>query len=203
MHQSIPQQKRSQKQRVARVALALLLLLTTLLLAAPVPAYACSCVEGTPPRQALDRAAAVFAGTVLDVNTFALPLLDNSLQPVRVTFEVNQVWKGEVAGRAVIRTAQDSAACGYDFAAGTAYLVYAYQSEDGLATGLCERTTEITNAGEDLAVLGIGDAPLTAGERSPIWLPLVLGGAFFFLVIGAVLAFAILRARPVAREDPV
>lgn len=203
MHQSIPRQKRSEIQRVANVALVLVLLLTTLLLAAPAPAYACSCVEGMPPRQALDRAAAVFAGTVLDVDTFALPLLDNSFRPVRVTFEVNQVWKGEVAERAVIRTAQDSAACGYNFAAGTAYLVYAYQSEDGLATGLCERTIELTNAGEDLAVLGIGEAPLTASEGAAIWLPLVLGAVFFFLVIGAVLAFAILRARPVAREDQV
>lgn len=65
MHQSIPQQKHSQKHRVARVALVLVLLLTTLLLAAPAPAYACSCVEETPPRQALDRAAAVLAFAIL------------------------------------------------------------------------------------------------------------------------------------------
>jgi len=201
MHQFIPRQNSTEKQHLAHVALVLVLLLTALLLAAPAPAYACSCVEGTPPGQALDRSAAVFAGTVLDVDTPALSLLGNSLRPVRVTFQVNQVWKGEVAERIVIRTAQDSAACGYNFSAGTAYLVYAHQSEDGLATGLCERTTELANAGEDLAVLGLGEAPLTAGERAPIWLPLVLGGGFFFLVVGAVLAFAILRARPAARED--
>lgn len=180
--------------RIFAVILVLVLMLTGL--AIPKVTYACSCVPPAPPEQVLARADAVFAGTILDVDTFALPLLDRSTVPVRVTIEVNKVWKGGVSERVVIRTARDEAACGYNFNVGDDYLVYAHPSEYGLVTGLCERTTELGTASEDLAVLGSGEPPLMIEEGAPIWLRLFLGGLLFLLLTGAILAFAILRGRP-------
>ena len=204
MHQFIAQERDdSSRRNIATMALVLVLLVTLLLLATPAPAYACSCAPPPSPSLERDRADAVFSGTALDVDTFALPLLDQSGLPVRVTFEVNGVWKGDLSQRVVVRTARDEAACGYDFTVGKDYLVYARKGEDGLVTGLCDRTTARGNAAEDLAALGAPEPPLTVNEGSPVWLRITLGGLLFFLAMAGVLAFAILRGRRAARAEPL
>ena len=119
------------------------------LLTAP-SVWACSCVPSPPPRDALDEAAFVFAGRVLEIreinNDDHFPLLD-------VTLWVERPFKGFFIETVNVLTARDGAACGFPFQKDERYLVYAHLGEDGtLHVSLCSRTARIKDAREDLLV---------------------------------------------------
>ncbi len=122
--------------------------------------YACSCVPVGSPQEELDRSDAVFGGTVASIERV-------DPMNVRVTFDVAQVWKGQVVSPLVVTTTADGAACGYQFAPGGEYIVYAYAQDGGLATSLCSRTQPAANAGDDLALLGEGAVPNAAPPPAP------------------------------------
>lgn len=109
-------------------------------------ALACSCAPPGPPDKARDAADAVFSGKVLGVNSAASGL--------EVDIRVEGSWKGIPCETVVVRTASDSAMCGYTFEVGRTYLIYAHQQEGAFSTNLCTRTRPIDEAGEDLAALG-------------------------------------------------
>jgi hypothetical protein len=123
-------------------------------------AHACKCAEPEPPSAALASAQAVFQGEVA-----ALQEIDNALV---VTLRVPKAWKGIVsAEEARVRTRKDSAACGYPFAVGENYLVYAQAlepAEDGVSLQVlrCGRTRPLAEAEEDLRALGLGAIPVSA-----------------------------------------
>jgi ATP-dependent Clp protease, protease subunit len=113
---------------------------------------------------------------------------------VDVTFEVSEVYAGSVPSRAVVNTADNSAACGFTFEPGQAYVVLAQTSGTGLATNLCMGTALASEVGEeDLGSLGPPSAPAAAspgggatGEAMSQSAPLgLIGGG---LALGAVLA---------------
>lgn len=145
-----------------------------LFVANPRCAYACSCLPPGPPRDALATSDAVFAGKVVKLSA---PLGDavNSVDPVSVTFEVSQSWKGAPAQTVVVKTASSSASCGFNFEQGREYLVYAETADGELQAGLCSRTQALATAAEDLAALGTGQAPATGaatgGSQTPSQLP--------------------------------
>lgn len=122
------------------------------------PVFACSCIAPPPPQEARDQSAAVFAGTVKNINVPEGEII-SSADPVGITFDVSDVWKGEVSETQIITTPRDSASCGYAFEMGMDYLVYAYEGEDGLQTHLCSRTTLLTADVEDLNALGDSTRP--------------------------------------------
>lgn len=119
-------------------------------------AQACSCMLPPPPPEALADAAAVFVGEVINIDGatdkggFAL---------LRVRFRIESTWKGDVEETVEVRTASHSAACGYPFKQGNAYLVYAHEHEGLLRASLCSRTTAIENADADLEALGASSKP--------------------------------------------
>ena len=156
--------------RIIRSTLAALLLFI-LLGSAPDRAFACSCMTPAPPLEAMANSDAVFAGKVVRIDTQE-GAITSSADPIKITFEVSRVWKGEQNSAIALATARDSASCGYPFMVGEEYLVYANSSETGLATGLCSRTMPLSTAGQDLAALGEGVAPPPAeqSESSPaLW----------------------------------
>ena len=113
--------------------------------------FACSCAPPPPPKEALAASSAVFTGKVVaveDVGDFQRS----------VTIEVASSWKGVKAKTVTVKTAKDSAACGYGFEKGKSYLVYAREVKEGeakvLSTNLCSRTRTLAEAKEDLAALG-------------------------------------------------
>lgn len=126
------------------------------------PSYsqACSCAEPAPVEEELERKTAVFSGKVTDIS---IPnnrsSTWSSADPVNVTLEVFEVWKGEVEETVTIQTVRDEASCGYHFSQDKEYIVFAYGSPDKLQTGLCERTKLLRGASEELAILGEGKAP--------------------------------------------
>lgn len=113
--------------------------------------YACSCAQPASVQSELKNKAAIFSGKVIkmkETDTVKTALI-----------EVDQIWKGPSQSQIMLKTATDSAGCGMEFIEGENYLVYAYGEKNHLETGLCERTTFLSDATEDLNILGSGKEP--------------------------------------------
>lgn len=119
---------------------------------------ACSCIQPAPPLESLEQSSAVFAGKVVDI-TVPRRINIRSDDPIKVTFEVSQIWKGPDYKTIILTTARDGVSCGYSFKENEEYIVYTYGEEDELSTSICSRTKLLSNAQEDLQDLGAGDLP--------------------------------------------
>ena len=71
----------------------------------------------------------------------------------RVTFKVNQVYKGIAQSNGELDIFTSFTDCGIHFVKGETYLVYATKLQTGYETGACSRTLRLSDAGEDLAYL--------------------------------------------------
>ncbi len=142
-----------------RLGALLLALLCSVFLAIPSSAYACKCIfpETAPAREA---ATAVFEGRVTAVEEVP-PEGEVGMGMKRVTLALVRTWKGlENKESVTVSTNASSASCGYDFEPNTSYLVYAGGSEAALDVSGCSRTRRMSDASEDLAVLGVGITPV-------------------------------------------
>lgn len=127
---------------------------------ATTPALACSCIAQTV-EQAKQDAIAIFEGRVTSIAPEAGS--DPEMPQLLVTFDIARSWQGLRDQTSItLRTAESSASCGYGFRQGTSYLVYATGSAARLEAQLCSRTQPVSDAREDLAVLGEG---VPAGKR--------------------------------------
>ncbi len=128
--------------------------------AIPHVASACSCLPPEPPKDALDKADAVFVGRVVVADDAGA---GDTFRRIRYQFEVSRSWKGDPGATVSLSSAADSAACGRSFALDEEYLVYAYADQSGeLTDSLCSRTRTLVSADEDLAVHGPGKLPESA-----------------------------------------
>lgn len=145
----------------------LLVIIVSMLAIETESACACSCAPPGSPDEELTRATAVFTGKVVGL---AKPLDGfgpiSSADPIKVTFQVYTVWKGSISQTTTITTSRSGASCGYTFEKGSEYIVYAHGPENDLAVSLCSRTRPLAVADDDLAVLGVGSAPLAG---SSVW----------------------------------
>src|SRR5688572_12494594 len=131
------------------------LMASIFVLIAAASSFACTCAPSQSATEELKRAAAVFAGRVLEVKRHKRPA--NLFADVEVIFVVDRDWKGVEGTTVSVFTGSWSASCGYGFKAGRTYLVYAYENtERRLVTGICSRTTRLKNAREDLKQIGPG-----------------------------------------------
>jgi hypothetical protein len=138
-----------------RNVLSWILVAVSMVALGPSSALSCSCILSSPT-DALDHATRVFSGRVTAMeDPYAGDILQDSLDPVIITFIVERVWKGDVGPTVQIQTARDGASCGFTFHEGEQYLVYAYNSQ----VSLCSRTKVLASASEDLAELGAGHEP--------------------------------------------
>ncbi|MFN7700825.1 MAG: hypothetical protein ACK5U8_23210 [Deltaproteobacteria bacterium] len=112
---------------------------------------ACSCLRPSF-EEARAGAAAIFEGRVEEIAP-----VDGEL---RVRLHVTQAWRGVAHEGVEVRTASQSAACGFTFERGQHYLVYASAREDALVVSLCSRTAPMDDAGEDRQLLGSGTIPV-------------------------------------------
>lgn len=182
--------------------------LLSILCLAALPAqacFACSCSPPETPDLALSRSAAVFRGRVTAVSEWRSNGFFGT--PYRqVIFQVDTVWKGPGAAEIVVNTRMGGADCGYRFAPGQVYLVYAYQDRGqsflpaGLSTGLCARTRAISQASADLNALGVGTAvaspaPTAQGGRTGLVLSAIGLFAGATALAGALLTWRLRQAR--------
>lgn len=131
-----------------------LVVMSALVVAAENDALACSCMRSGPPCQAAWTADVVFAGTVrsmeeIDNNAYGTPY-----RSVLVRFDVERGFVNAVPGPVEIVTGTGGGDCGYSFATGGRYLVYAWKTPSSrLSTGICSRTRPLDEAEEDLRYL--------------------------------------------------
>ncbi|MFC4596917.1 hypothetical protein [Cohnella hongkongensis] len=167
---------------------ALLAALAGGLAAAPGTAYACSCAAPPSVQEEMARKTAIFSGRVTQVIKPDKEVVDSSVDLVKIKFDVDRVWKGELARQTTVYTSIGSESCGYvSFEPGTSYLVSAYGSPDRLETGMCELTKPAEHAGADIQQLGAGREPLPGSaadsQQNLVWLwPVPLIGAGLLLV---------------------
>ncbi|MEM9163282.1 MAG: hypothetical protein AAGC54_09460 [Cyanobacteria bacterium P01_F01_bin.4] len=141
------------KRQLSKLAVAALLLTPGMISINSEPAYGCSCIRPESASVERDRNTAVFAGEVSSLTPTATGYA--------VDFTVSDQWKGDLGENVQITTGPHSAACGYNFEVGQAYLVYAYGDETDLSVSLCSRTTTLDNATADIAELNGESASLT------------------------------------------
>jgi len=87
-------------------------------------AFACSCAVQPSPdlivKEELDHKYTVLAGKATKVKQPSQKIIMSSADQVQVTFEVSQVWKGDIGRKAVVYKAMSSESCGYEnFQVGT------------------------------------------------------------------------------------
>lgn len=110
--------------------------------AAAETSLACSCIAPTGKvktqvTNAYRDAAAIFLGRVVSIGKTP----DGNYWIVK--FTVRDTWKGTGTSEITIKTALESAMCGYGFEDGKTYLVYAHGNADDLNVGNCSRTTSV------------------------------------------------------------
>src|SRR5512143_3669466 len=99
----------------------------------PTPAAACSCAE-MPFEAARAGAAAIFEARVASID-------DGPDGTRHVHLDVVQTWLAAEHEHVEVVTASTEAACGFTFAVGSSYLVYASGVEgDAYRVSLCSRT---------------------------------------------------------------
>jgi len=141
-------------------------------------AFACECLQPKPPIQALNESKAVFSGTVTAIKS--------GDSGKTATIDVERAWKGISNDTVTVITGLGDADCGFPFQEGKEYLVYSHDVEGPLYASACSRTTPLSEAQEDLKVLGVGYVPIqdTSGPNSG-----GINNSFPFIVgIGAVIA---------------
>lgn len=176
------------RKRSMKIWLCGLLVMGVIGFANPAEVSACSCAAPPSVQSELSRKTAIFSGKVKDVKQPGkIGFVQSSADPVRVTFEVTTVWKGQVTSTTEVYTAMSSASCGFTgFAVNQSYLVSAYGTSDRLETGMCEMTKPLSAASQELAELGAGQAPAPSKAAAE--------GNYIFPTIAAVSALAIVAA---------
>ncbi|MGA9749705.1 MAG: hypothetical protein WBQ50_19810 [Nocardioides sp.] len=114
------------------------------LVLAPGPAYACSCVAAGTAEH-VDLADVVVIARVDSVR-LPLALLSSSADPARYELVVEQALKGDVAARLTVLSAQSGASCGLEgVEEGGRYVVFADLAPSGaLTASLCGGTQAAT-----------------------------------------------------------
>lgn len=100
-----------------------------------------------PPAESLAAADAVLLAEVADEGD------PDARGRVRVELAVERWFKGDGGARAVASTAASTAACGFPFAEGERYLIYASERNGVLLVSLCSRTRPAGRAAEDIEEL--------------------------------------------------
>jgi hypothetical protein len=102
----------------------------------PSTALACSCVAFTKPDYAR-QATLVFTGTVTSIDIYGGFLLLSTADPVKVVFDVDTVYKGDVRKTMAVSTVRNGASCGYEFTLGHRYTVFPLLRDGALKADLC------------------------------------------------------------------
>ena len=122
--------------------------LAIFLFASAEKSFACSCLVSPESQKkqiqnAFRGSDAIFSGEVVEIKQPSGDEYD-----MLVTFKVAKSWKGNVSREVTIKTAKDSAMCGYGFEVGKKYLVYASGIKENLSTTNCSRTTVFSPKGD-------------------------------------------------------
>ncbi|MBK9421889.1 MAG: hypothetical protein IPN44_12685 [Flavobacteriales bacterium] len=119
----------------------------------PVTVPGCNC-QTSGLGEAFCAAVQIFEGVVLAVDTSFTTRNEKggphrSKARIDVLFKVVRSWKGP-SGTAVVRTSNKSDGCGFHFALGGSYLVFANPRDNSMITDRCTPTRQLASVGDDL-----------------------------------------------------
>lgn len=114
--------------------------------------FACSCLMPGTPSEEFGKYDYIFSGKVASIG-YPIDAVGEEAYSLDIVFNVSIVWQGLLGSEVHIRTAKDSAACGYPFNEGEEYLVYASGNESKKSANICSRTKLLSEANEDLEYL--------------------------------------------------
>lgn len=165
----------------------LLVLLLGFSLVVARPAHACSCMD-VPLKNDIRKSDAVFSGEARSIDEEATAGSGGMAAPGRITFAVEDSWKGVTMKTVDVYGQGDGVKCYNLFEEGEAYLVYASRAKEAdapLKNVGCGETKPLEAAEADLRLLGppADELPETGGVA-----PLSAGGAL--LAAGALLVAA-------------
>jgi hypothetical protein len=183
----------------------------------PAHASACSCAPQLPPAQAYQEKEIIFTGQAASVmHPWEIPgigLLSNlyaswpqltmipGFYQEHTTFTVINSWKGVDTTSVTILTSIGNSMCGISFTSGQQYLVYAYHEADGsLQTNMCSGTTDVANAGNDLAFLNNQPTLSLTPAPMPTWL--IVAGITFLVMVALASTWVIYRQSLRVRSLP-
>lgn len=178
---------------VMRCRLLVLTAVVTLTVLGSAPrAEACSC-EVVTENEAFARAGAVFVGRTASRGSAR----EGAATPETVlwTFEVSEVYKGEVRRTQQVVSAADSAGCGVDLGLDRSYLVFTDEDPAGgaqVAAHLCGGTRSGSDGALSPLIATARDpladerAPAPAPPRHASRLPALAGAAVALVIAGAV-----------------
>ena len=122
-----------------------------LMAATPASGVACSCEIAGPPCEAAWKSDAVFAGTVRSVVEIDHDAYERPYGSRLVTVDVERAFANAATGPLELITGRGGGDCGYQFAVGQRYLIYATKTPTGhWHASTCSRTRPIEKAQEDL-----------------------------------------------------
>ena len=132
-------------------------------------ARGCSCIEGdTPPSLWRNSAPDIFLAQAIDVRgPYSILEGERSFRFEHdrwFRMHVVSTWKGDMGDTVLVQTGSGGGDCGYSFALGGLYLVYAWGTGDTLRTGICTRTRPWTSAHEDSLALGAPERDRSEGR---------------------------------------
>jgi hypothetical protein len=142
------------------------------------------CGSSLSPQEAYARATAVFVGKVLSVTTLYHPgtKLAGPTPYHQVKLQVEKSWK--LVDRQEVTLVTENTvpnACG-SFSPGETYLIYADRLNDIFFVSAASRTNRVTNAGEDLKLLGEPRLSVSPGEFRSYHI-LVYGGLVCVVIV--------------------
>ena len=152
-------------------------------LATVTPAQACFCAPPLPPHMAFDRADAVFAGEIIEIQQRRT--IDGRIERI-MSVRVTSTWKGPIARLIDVVGDSGDSPCPLILPLGTEHLLYVslYDNAAGFYDTLpsppfqvdvCSRTVSAVQADYeqwDLAYLGEGIDPRTQMAAAPLGTPL-------------------------------
>ena len=183
--------------KVLRALLLAVLVTPALVVLSATQALACSCIPQPPDPAALKDAAAVFSGTLSEIEEGA----DIGFDRVTWTFAVEDVYKGDVTESQEVTSHTQSVACGLAFKEEKRYVVFSYKQAGGLETNSCMNTRPLGRNEE------LGMEPVSAFSESPPpaaapaeedesgWDPIVIGSLAMVGLVGLLTLVVFARGR--------
>jgi hypothetical protein len=114
--------------------------------------FACDCISlddisiEKQVRDAYKGSSAVFVGEVTEI------ISKPNVYSVLVKFKIEKSWNKNFQKEITISTGRGGGDCGYGFAVGKKFLVYAYGKINNLSTNICTRTNSVAS-NKDIAIL--------------------------------------------------
>lgn len=141
--------------------------------------FGCECIPPQNAQEAIAEANLIFVGKCIQSETNWMS------GGWKFSFEVKETWKKGADRFMIINTGWEEQDCGYIFEKDSTYLVYAVKKFT-LKTDQCKGNKLLSEAKEDLQLLGQGDPPRQSSMVTMMYWTIGILGAISILFVAAI-----------------